>query len=613
LSPSDPATGAPLSGPEDDRSLARGDGPEDTDGGPKRRRIRPGLIVALVLVVVVAWAAWCALSLVRAAGALQRGSDAINQVRGQLNPDALTNETAVPPLNTAASEFGRAHSLTSGFELAPLRILPVVGRQLRSVDALGAAAARVSHVGVDAIHQAHLILSAKSATPEDRLALLRRLAVVADQAHTQLTAVSLGPSKGLIGTLSSRRAQFSSDLTRAVNGLSQARAATNAMLDLLGNKRNYVVLAANNAEMRAGSGMILQAGVITTDGSGKFSLGSIGSTADLLIPPPGVPMSGDLADRWGYFRPNEEWRNLGLTPRFDANAELAARMWQAKTGQHVDGALAMDVDALKSVLSATGPVEAGGTMVSAATVEQYLLHDQYQAVPDFDTQAQAQRRDKLGALAFATLDAAENANVDLVHLAPALAEAVAGRHILAWSSTPAIEQDWVDSGVAGLLGPSDVLLAVANRGANKLDPFLAVSATMTLHPDATGTDVEVAVTLRNATPPGQPRYVTGPGTEEAAPGDYEGFVGLDFPGRAGKDSVAGNLPVVSAGRDGPNSLVLSTQVVVKPGASGQVTFRFRLSGSHGELKVQASARIPPTTWQVQGQSFTDATPHTVSW
>ena len=569
--------------------------------------------MALVLVVVVAWAAWCALSLVRAAGSLRRGADAINQVKGQLNPDALTNETAVPSLKTAASEFGRAHSLTSGFELAPLRLLPVVGRQLRSVDALGAAAARVSDIGIDAIHQAHLILSADSTTPEARLALLRQLAVVTDQAHSQLNRVSLGPSKGLIGTLASRRQEFATDLTRAVNGLSQAQGATNALLDLLGNPRSYLVLAANNAEMRAGSGMFLEAGAITTDGSGKFTLGSIGSTADLLLPPPGVPMFGDLAARWGNFRPNEEWRNLALTPRFAANAELASRMWQAKTTQHVDGALAMDVDAVKAVLSVTGPVSAGGTSVSADTVEQYLLHDQYESVPANDSAAQAQRRDKLGALAFATLDAVENGKVDLVHLAPALAQAVAGRHILAWSSTPAIEQDWVNAGAAGQLGPQDLLLAVSNRGANKLDPFLAVSSTLTLHTDATGTDVEVAVTLRNDTPPGQPHYVTGPGTGNSAPGDYEGFVALDFPGRAGKFSVADNAPVVTSGPDGPSSLVLATQVVVKPGATVSVAFRFRLSGSHGQLTVQSSARIPPTNWHAPGQNFTDATPHTLSW
>jgi hypothetical protein len=275
--------------------------------------------------------------------------------------------------------------------------------------------------------------------------------------------------------------------------------------------------------------------------------------------------------------------------------------------------VAMDVDALKSVLSVTGPVQAGGTTVSAATVEQFLLHDQYQSVPPGDSAAQAQRRDKLGALAFAALDAVENGNIDLVHLAPALAQAVAGRHILAWSATPAIEQDWADAGAAGRLSPSDVLLAVDNRAGNKLDPFLAVSANLTLKPDATGTGVQVIVTLGNQTPDGQPKYVTGPGTSDAAPGDYEGFVTLDFPGRAGQDSVAGNAPVVAAGRDGPNSLVLSTPVIIKMEATTQVTFRFRLSGTHGQLTIQSSARIPATTWHSPRQSFTDATPHPVSW
>ena len=53
-----------------------------------------------------------------------------------------------------------------------------------------------------------------------------------------------------------------------------------------------------------------------------------------------VPLSGDVADRWGWLAPNREWRNLASSPRFDANAELAAQMWKASTGQDVDGVLA---------------------------------------------------------------------------------------------------------------------------------------------------------------------------------------------------------------------------------------------------------------------------------
>ncbi|MST33200.1 DUF4012 domain-containing protein, partial [Acidimicrobiaceae bacterium USS-CC1] len=102
--------------------------------------------------------------------------------------------------------------------------------------------------------------------------------------------------------------------------------------------QTYLLLVGNNAEMRGGSGMALDAGTIRL-GDGAISVGHLQDTGQLVDQFPGVRPSGDLAARWGFEYPQLDLRELFMSPQFPANAALAARMWQAHTGRPVDGVL----------------------------------------------------------------------------------------------------------------------------------------------------------------------------------------------------------------------------------------------------------------------------------
>ena len=91
-----------------------------------------------------------------------------------------------------------------------------------------------------------------------------------------------------------------------------------------------------------------------------MEMGELFPTGDLYIDEPTVPLDADLRDRWGWLNPNQEWRNLGVSPRFDATAELASRMWTSLGGAPVDGVLALDPIALQAIMKATGPVDVAG-------------------------------------------------------------------------------------------------------------------------------------------------------------------------------------------------------------------------------------------------------------
>jgi hypothetical protein len=377
---------------------------------------------------------------------------------------------------------------------------------------------------------------------------------------------------------------------------------------ILKGPQNYLLLAANNAEMRSGSGDFLEAGLITT-ANGKLNLGSMVPTPSLLLPVGAVPVAGDLEARWGYLEPGVDWRNLGLTPQFDVNGALAARMWKASTGQQVNGVMALDVSGLQELLTVTGPVTLpGGTMVTSKTVDQLLLHDEYATASD-----NTSRVNELGTLATAVMHSLETEPLGLHATVDALASATAGRHLMLWSANPATEKIWRSTGVSGELTSDSLVSDVINRGGNKLDQYLTVANTLTLAPHAGRTEATLTVTLANHTPAGQVQYIAGPypglGTTY---GQYLGIVTVNLPDDVSALTLGTGESAVVDGPEGP-SLVVGVPVSILAGASQTVSFHFSLPQEHGQLTVMPSTRIPPESWKAGGATFTDAKTHVVTW
>ncbi len=269
----------------------------------------------------------------------------------------------------------------------------------------------------------------------------------------------------------------------------------------------------------------------------------------------------------GWLEPGQEWRKLGVSPRFDVTAPLAARMWTEATGRNVDGVLAVDVLALEAVLMATGPVVVEDQTIGADTVVQDLLHDQYVGLDGQDEAAQAERRSRLGGVARVALEALERPELDGALLAEELASAAAGRQLLAWSSEREIQQGWEAMGVDGAVDAADLMVAVLNSGGNKLGPFLDVVSDITVEPGPDTTAVSVAVALENTVSADEPPYILGPTPPlQVAPGTYVGLVAATLPGAAGAGRFDGYDSLAVAGADGP-SRVVAVPVEVAPGRS----------------------------------------------
>jgi len=105
-----------------------------------------------VAFILGAWLLVVGVTLVRAAGDLQAGRHAADRAHG-LKLSDLATERPLTDLTRAARRLGDAHRELDSAVVAPLRLVPVAGRQLRSASALSGAASLVAETGAVAVSQ----------------------------------------------------------------------------------------------------------------------------------------------------------------------------------------------------------------------------------------------------------------------------------------------------------------------------------------------------------------------------------------------------------------------------------------------------------------------------
>ncbi|MBV8463350.1 MAG: DUF4012 domain-containing protein [Acidimicrobiales bacterium] len=584
---------------------------EGSGTAPRGRRPWRWAVLAAVVVLVLAWCGVLAAQSISAYHHDQRGLAALEEVKGHLSPGEVTATASIQQLDAAEAEFRAAQSDLSSALFAPVTVVPVVGRQLRSVRALSSAAGTVSAVGSQFLSRVHGLLHAPHGAGPERVASLQQLQAASAVAAQQLRGVDTGPNAGLVSPLARKHNQFVSQLDLARNRLDNAAAVSAATSTILIGPQRYLVLAANNAEMRAGSGAFLDVGAATTS-DGSVSVGQLEPSGQHPLPVGAVPVTGDLEHNWGWLSPSLDFRNLGTTPRFDVTAPLAAQMWTALTGQPVDGVIAVDIIAVQQLLEASGPVEVNGQTVSADTVAPFLLHDQYAGLTDNAADA-GDRSDALGELARAVLSQLQGQSLDLTALAKSMSGAVSGRHLMVWSQNPAAEATWRAAGVSGSLTSSSLAVSLINLGSNKLDPFVPVRVSVATRPQGSNQAVTLTVTAPNTTPPGESQFIGGPSPGSNLPyGAYSGIVAVNVPGSARQLSMSGESDLAVSGPDGP-TWVEGGLVTIPAGGSVTVTVHFVMPGAHGSMAVVPSARVPAEQWQFGGHTTTDDAPFTISW
>jgi hypothetical protein len=578
---------------------------------PQRRPRHWGRwIVAGFALGIVIWLGFVALALVRALQDSHNAQSAADVARAQLTQAGagVLSTQSTTTLQEANKRVAALDSDLSSPALTPLTVLPWVGTQIRSARAVSSSADKLSAAGVVALNQANATLAQEHGPGPGRIIILRRLASIADSARASLTGVDMGPSSGLVGTLLHRRAQLVNDISKAQVGLIKSAAASRAAADMLANPGQYLLVAANNAEMRDGQGIVLQAGLLTTN-NGTTHLDSMQSVYTYgPVQPPGATVPADVEALWSKTTPSIFWQSLGVTPQFNVTGPIASQLWHGAQGGHVDGVILVDIEGLHQLMTATGPVSAEGTTVTPDDVVPLLMNGQYQGLSGVNDNTN--RRELLGSISRSAFQAVQGGGIDLKKLATGLARAANGRHMIVWTAAPNVQSEWVTAGAAGQMESNDVMAGLVNFAGNKLDWFLKETNTVQVQPLAGFTDVTVTMHLSNQTPNGEPGYVAGNGSL-VPPNVYSALATVNLPAAATNATMNGNPKPEIAGREGATYLLAQT-INIAQGKSQDVTVRFRLPGEHGQLRVVPAARVPDVSWDGQA-TFTETAVHTVSW
>jgi hypothetical protein len=555
---------------------------------PRRKRrivwIVVGVFIALLLFVGV----WVAV----------RGSMARTELLGAV-PLAHKIETAAISGKTAGTagdvrrlqqRAAHAEALTSDPVWRAAEIIPVVGRNLAAVRD---SAALVREVSVDGIpplvtlattinlHQLvphhgafDLALFAKT---EPSLSASRS---AFDAARVHAARINAAGTIDQVGSAVSKLVGLVDQTAAAVDGIDTAAKLLPTMLGSAG-PRNYLLLSLNSSELRTPGGIPGAIAVVNaTDGhltlDQRTSATALGHAAS-----PVLPLSA--AEKTLYDeRLGTYMQNVVSTPNFERSGELAQAMWKLKTGQTVDGVVAIDPVALGYILKATGPVSVGSDVTLDSTnAATFLLSTVYAQIPDTTLQ------DKFFAGVTRQIFAVmTGGSLNSTKLVDALSRSASENRIHIWSAYPDEERELSSSTLAGGLPVSTKATTAFGVYFNdatgaKMDFYLhssiAVSSAVCRADKRPNFDVAVDLTLKAPLDAATslPTYVTGRYAFGVKPGRVRTNVYVYAPAGAQPFSVVVNgkeYAFVSAELDGHP--VVGAVVEMGPGDTDSLKFGF---------------------------------------
>jgi hypothetical protein len=565
----------------------------------RRRRIVLGGVAALGLVLIAA-GLWLAYSASQARSELTAVRNGVHELRVQLSAGNV--DAARHTARKIRDEAHAAHDHTSGPVWALAAHLPGLGDAFQSARSLTSGASVLADGVVTPLLDASTSLEPdrlRSADGSVNVGVLQRLAPALRGAGTALdeaaTVVARSPAHTWMGSLDAARSHLLAQLPplrRSIAGLGKAVAVVPTALGADG-PRTYLISFQNDAEIRA-TGGIPGAFVLLRADHGKLTLENFAPDTYLNdVTASGLNLGPDFDELYQAAR--QDYADSTYSPHFPDAAQIWATMWQHKTGQHIDGALAIDPTGLSYLLARTGPVTLpDGSSVTAANVVELTQKELYDRYPG--TAESTARKQYLIDIAKAVSTRLLAADVDVPNLMRAAGQAAREHRLLMWSRDANVAAEIRPFPLSGLLpatGGPFVGLGLNNDSQSKLDYYL--HATMDWQRSGCGPerDVTASVTLTNSAPAGLPPYVLGqsdpPGTETLDVALY-GSIG----GRFTKVTVDGHAPFYVAGKDQGHPTYVAS-VPVAPGRTVTVVFHLREPAGKGPVEVREQPMINPMT------------------
>lgn len=214
-----------------------------------------------------------------------------------------------------------------------------------------------------------------------------------------------------------------------------------------GGSRTYLLMAQQNAELRATGGLpgsigplIVENGKITV---GEFVAGSTNFSTE-------ANMHGDVtAEENALFSDRMATRitDTNFNPDFPRVAHFAKGLYEAGTGQKVDGVIAIDPVFLQYLLALSGSVDVAGINVNGDNAAALMLHDAYNMLSVEQTD---QFFSGVAGLTFKQI-MGNLGEVGFSNLFKTLGRGIAEHRFLAWMENPEEEELMTLVGCSGAL------------------------------------------------------------------------------------------------------------------------------------------------------------------
>ena len=494
-----------------------------------------------------------------------------------------------PTLGAAASLLDMGIELTAGGRIALDALAPLTGRLGRGGDLLAEAG--------PALTQA----APQLAAAEARLARAQTL--------RQSLPADLHPK------LAAQLPRLDALLPLARAGLQIAGAAP----ALLGTQHptTYLLLAQNNHELRGTGGFISAAGIVRLEAGriAELKLTDAYAVDDLAQPHPAPPAA--LAEQMGV--QILMLRDSNWSPDFTEASQVARALYEQDRGIATDGAIAFDLEAVRLLVSALGPLQLPGVAEPVSGDNVITWMERAWAAPRTTegTVAEAaasdwwaRRKDFMGDLMTAALAKLQGGgDLNLMALARAAQQMLAGRHVQIAADDPALAvalaaQGW-DGGLRPPAGADFLGVIDSNVGFNKANAAVTQQIAYRVEPAEDGPVATLTLTYTHTAPAGSE-----PVCDRAARyGDsYEALVNRCFwdylrvyaPGDSVLLAAEGlNRAATEPGEAG--TTIFTGSFVLRPGDTTVITLRYRLPAALATgpyrllVRKQAGTLAPPLT------------------
>ena len=520
-----------------------------------------------------------------------------------IEPRSLTGPRGVGyQTSRAERRLTSAHGIATGsppFRLASA--LPVAGAQVDTLRDITARAAEMggiaSRLGVDLQRQVDVGTGGSA----NRLALVEVLAQSSDRAAKEIEALEPLRQRRLAHPLLRVATDAVAEEQRdATIKLRDASIQADALRALLRGPRRILVLAATNAEMLSGGGLVGQIAVAEVQ-DGAVRLGPFTQSSEIVLVKQGpVPLTPEQENLWATMGFGYDFRGITAPADFQQVGPVAAAMAERVGLGKVDGVVMLDVIGLQQLVGVTGPVQVDDITIDGENTADQLLYQSYVRFAD-SGQVRVQRAELQGNVGLAVFKALEERPTDLGRLFEAMRYIVGGRHLMGWAADPNEQLLWERAGAAGQLATEGVQVSLVNRSANKLDYHLAPRVVVRSR-RAPGGERRVRLEITTAN---LPRSPTSPVVEGKTPTQHNNDLVAYLPQNAADIQTDGK-PFSRSGEEG-GMRVVAAPLVLDLGATVTVGIEFTIPKDQ-PIHIIPSARAHPIPYTANGKTVTDDLP-----